>query len=241
MIDKGVVPWILGRSGTAAVLAIDSSDHTGNRARAQVTQAEDGPLARPEEWLCHWTRPRYGPWSDQDDADFWDELILGCQTADRSAFAALLRIVQQQTILATKPTQNGRPAVSFTAVPLSEFRQRRVFRKHKQRHDFEPWGIAILKSFAESLGGKPVTYVDEISKDASQEVATFLQPIGNTRGTIDWREEHEWRAPENVNLQSAPAGSVVVFVDSCSEQQRMQRMSPWPVIATPPPDMGNQT
>ncbi|WP_077027693.1 hypothetical protein [Fuerstiella marisgermanici] len=241
LIDKGAVRWILDRHGKEDALVTDDSDQTSDQPQAQFMHANDGPLVRPDEWLCHWTRPRYGPWSGQDDADFWDELILGCQTADRSAFAALLRIVQQQTILAAKPTQNARPTVSFTAVPLREFRRRRVFRKHKQRHDFEPWGIALHKSFVESLGGKPVTYVDEIPKDASQEIATFLQPIGNTAGTIDWREEREWRVPERVNLQAAPAGSVVVFVDTCLEQQRMQRVSSWPVITTPRPDMGNQT
>lgn len=197
-----------------------------------------GPLDKPADWLCHWTRPCFGPWTGQSEDEFLDELILGCATADRSAFAALLRIIEQKTIRAAGSIRGAAPTVSFTAVPLAEFRSHRVFRRHKHRYDFEPWGVAVHKSAVERWGGQPVTYVDTQSESDSQQKASraaakFLQPRTNASGTIDWSREREWRVCGDVHLADVSPHDVVVFVNDPREQSVLRELSPWPVLIVP--------
>jgi hypothetical protein len=116
---------------------------------------------------------------------------------------------------------------------LADFRNRRIFRKHKQRHDFEPWGVAIRKSDIKALGGQPVTYVDDLDERLSSADRTFLQPRCNVSRSIDWSTEQEWRVRGDVDLAKLPSDAVMIFVDSVGEQKNMQQLSPWQVIQTP--------
>ncbi|MEQ9408757.1 MAG: hypothetical protein RIK87_13560 [Fuerstiella sp.] len=256
LIAQGAVPWILKERCPEPVSDAnpinrppDSTPNTTPQADVLPQQwvTRSGPLAEPDMWLCHWTRPQFGPWRHQPEEDFLDELILGCPTADRSALAALLRILEQKTILASRSARNAAATVSLTAVPLAEFRRRRVFRQHKQRYDFEPWGIAIRRSVVETLGGRAVTYVDldsggnkidKATADTDSDTpspAAFLQRRTNAQGTIDWSEEREWRLIGDLNLASLGSHDVVVFVNSEEEEFAVQGNCVWPVIAVPQP------
>lgn len=228
VMKLGGVPWYL------------NSEHLGKQPVSQAdfsaianrdsTFPSDGPLESPAEWLCHWTRPSFGPWLDQPSDDFMDELILGCETADRSAVAALLRIMSQQKIIASVSTAGEPPTVSFTAVALADFRQRRIFRRHKQRFDFEPWGIAIRKSVLEAHEAEAVEY---LTADSPESSARFTQRQFDKNNQIDWSTEREWRLAGDLNLNDLPDDSVCVFVDSLQTMNQVQMHSRWRTMVVP--------
>ena len=230
LVAAGAIPWILEPLATPAQDESNSSNRT-------VT-LKHGPLTHPSEWLCHWTRPHRGPWSDQSENEYLDELLLRSELADRSALASLIRIVATQRIETTVLTLETK-AVSWTAVPLNEFRHRRIFRRHKQHFDFEPWGIAVRKEWLEQNGCRSVQYVVDQGQE-SRGNSWLHQPARSRNGKIDWREEKEWRSPNRVVLAAACPGDVVVFVDQLSQvPERLTELVQqhgWTIVAVPNPD-----
>jgi hypothetical protein len=123
--------------------------------------------------------------------------------------------------------------VAFTGVPLQEFRKRRVFRKHRHRFDFEPWGIAIRKNSLISRGVRPVIYGDdEVWESLNQEDRPFFQKA-TSGGATNNSEELEWRAIGDVHLSELSASDVCVFVDSTDAARLVSFHSPWEVIVVP--------
>lgn len=242
LVDQGAVPWMLERAD-GSITGIKDRRVFGSRAGpmdadysdSDRTLMADGPLQFPDEWLCHWTRPRQGPWAEQPEQEFLDELVLGCQTADRSAYAALLRIVQQRQIIATRSVRKAAKTVSFTAVPLGEFRNRRVYRKHKQRFDFEPWGIAVRKSALIKVSCRPVIYVErDTYNDMTQDGRLYLQPKSDEGHRIDWSQECEWRCSGDLDLSRFNPEDIFAFVDTHQEATGLSAVAPWPVVQLPP-------
>lgn len=243
LFDAGAVRWVLEQESQSTAAPTGRADagrtvpvrDTGSAA-VPSSQSPHGTslLASSEAWLCHWTRARPGPWSDQPVEDFWDELILGCRTADRSAFATLLKILEEEKICGSTAGQ-GRRCVSFTEVPLCEFRSRRIFRRHKRQYDFELYGIAVRRSVLTKLGARPVTYVENNSDSGSVNrlETSFLQPATNAGGTIDWTAEREWRLPGDLFLRECSADELAVFVADNDEKQRLRDRCAWPVVCVP--------
>ncbi len=109
------------------------------------------------EYLVHWTRRRDGPWPDQSDTDFIDDLLLSRESPSHSAFAALSRIVQQRRLIASAAGIRGESAVvSFSANSLHEVTQRRTFRAHRGRWDGEAYGLCVRREWLQARGAKPV-------------------------------------------------------------------------------------
>ncbi|MDG1895036.1 MAG: hypothetical protein P8J37_09015 [Fuerstiella sp.] len=239
LVSLGAVPWLLGRghAGAEVPRAADSDTASSRAGNPDLIRSSvsNGPLQVPEEWLCHWTRPRQGPWAEQVDEEVLDELILGCKSADRSAYAALLRMVEQCQITASQSVSNAAKTVSFTAVPPGEFRNRRVYRKHKLRFDFEPWGLAVRRSVLEKFGCRPVVYVDRDAYDAAApDERLFQQLKTDDRHRIDWSQEREWRYTGDLDLSRFTANDVVVFVDTYDEATALSAVAPWRVLELPP-------
>jgi len=227
LVDRGAVAWLVeGVADSRSQKSI--SHHPGANSDDCI-----GPLAAPEEWLCHWTRPCAGEWPGQSRTDYLDELILGCSTNDRSALASLLRIVSHAEILASH-VRRETYAVSFTEVPLQEFRSRRVYRRHRRRYDFESWGIAVRRDSLEKLGARPVQYGSPKSAESQHaEDDVWYHPETDQSGTIDWRVEREWRLPTSLNLNDLPPSSVCVFVNSPGERDVVRSACNWQVVVVP--------
>lgn len=226
----GAVPWFL-QNIAEPNSAFEAENDLTEVASGGLT-IDNGPLDCPDEWLYHWTRPVAGPWHDQSKDEYLDELILGCDTADRSAIAALMRLISQQVIKSSISEQNKPASVSFTAVPLSEFRRRRVFRGHRQRYDFEPWGIAIRKTALQRLGAEAVIYI-EGERDKSNIETKFTQPRFDTKKRIDWSEECEWRIEGDLNLNVFSIDDITLFVDRENEANILRKDARWPVVVVP--------
>ena len=234
-----VIPWLLKSSGEG----VSAENHQSRSVKddkpfdrsptTQHSMETSTPLSHPDDWLLHWTRSTIGPWPDQDEQEFNDELILGCHSSDRSALATLLRIVTEGRLWASSDAiRGGFRVVSFTEVPLHEFRTRRTYRKHRRRYDFEPWGIAIRRDILVSVGARPVDYGDEESWHTTTEPARpFFQNIGAGDGWT--KDEREWRIAGHVRLHQLPASAVVVFVDSEESRLIVQKQTEWQVIVVP--------
>lgn len=218
--ENGAVPWLLNSDPTSA----------GDPPGAPVT----APLDRPpfDDYLVHWTRPPAGPWPDESEEAYLDRLILGTDCSNRTAFAALCRIVRSGRLIASGHLiRDATPVVCFTQVPLSEFADRRVFRPHLHRWDFEPYGVAIRRNRLEDLGVRRVIYGSEAdyqSLDSAER--PFFQKADSGD---DWRAEQEWRHPGTLELTSFEAQDAFVFVPTADEAAVVSRLSAWPVVVVP--------
>lgn len=190
-------------------------------------------------FLTHCTRARNGPWPDQSKNGYLESLI-GIQDAQVSPMDTLIRILSQQRILATDHLKRGKhQSVSFSSVPLLHLLSRRRFRPHLGRWDWEPYGICILASTLEKLGGRPVNYgPSEIWTQLPEEERPFFQAIADSRSTSvsngqqhSWEEEREWRVTSDVRLASIPFTDAFVFVPTKDEAIYLQRFSRFPILS----------
>ena len=231
-----IVPWILKSDATETESIAITTDSIATDDRMSVSDSTtriSTPLTQPDEWLLHWTRSTVGPWPDQDEQEFDDELILGCHSSDRSALATVLRIVNEGKLWASSEAiRGGHRVVSFTEVPLHEFRKRRTYRRHRRRYDFEPWGIAIRRDVLTCAGARPVIYGDEETwHQILDQDQPFFQNIGTGEGWT--QDEREWRIRDHVQLKELPPSAVIVFVDSDSARRIVQKQTDWQVVVVP--------
>jgi hypothetical protein len=166
-------------------------------------------------------------------------LILARPEANHAALDALKRILQKQRLVATARTiRGGTPVVSFTAVPLAELRRLRVFRPHRGRWDFEPYGICIRRDWLEQREARPVRYGDDrLWNRLAPAERPFFQlrqtRRSSARATIDWSVEDEWRVVGDVGLESIPRDAALVFVPTEGEADQVAPICRWPVTVVP--------
>jgi hypothetical protein len=250
LLDAGAVGWVV-----PATLNIEARAHTvppklfPAPVSANVTNLMAMPPEKNWEYLTHWTRRCDGAWPGQQEEEYLDDLILQRDRADRSALAVLRRIVSSQRLLASSyAIRGGTAVVCFTAVPLAELQRRRVFRAHRARWDFEPYGICIRRDWLDRQGARAVHYGnDELWTALPAEEQPFFQ-ARQSRGKgspIDWTAEEEWRHVGDVLLDQVPADAAFVFVPTSAEAERIAEESPWPIMvvgdvedAPPPAQIG---
>lgn len=198
---------------------------------------------RGEATLIHCTRGRQGRWPDQSRNEFLAELLLHPEAYDDSPVGALTRILAQGRLLATAAgIRGGYPMISFTALPWEEVIRRRVFRPHRQRWDFEPYGLCFRRDALKARGARPVRYGDERAWERmAEEARPYFQRRwtrqrkrkGRGQGstdTMDWSNEHEWRLFGDLILDSVSPDDLVIFVPSAPEAKKLVPVSHWPVV-----------
>ena len=194
------------------------------------------PTAPPcDNYLVHWTRRRDGPWPGETDEEYLDQLILGVETKDRSAFATLCRIVSDQRIVASSHLiRGGHEVVCFSDITLEQLAGRRVYRKHLRRWDYEPYGVAVRRDVLEKHGALPVIYGgDEDFEHLGPGDKPFFQMRSTGDGETQWTEESEWRIKGSVLLRDQPPGDAFVFVPSEAEAAALSQFCSWPVVVVP--------
>ncbi len=182
------------------------------------------------DWLVHCTRECAGRWPGQSQDEYLDDLILGRRSADHSVQSTLRRILVERRLRAvSRPVRGFPPAVSFSASPLKDLVTSRVFRAHRGRWDFEPYGLAISRNWLAARGARPVVYrrpADLLGDDP------FEQPTespGRHR-RLDWASEKEWRHPGDVDLSLLPPDGGLVLVNHDSDLDSVAGISRWPVV-----------
>lgn len=240
-LPDGWVPWLVQPFLCDTTDAVEDTDTVPASAPEFVSSTsqriscpDSNPVSNPSEWLLHWTRPARGPWPGETRTDFLDSLILGCEAADRSALATLLKIIADGSLRASSEgIRGGHAVVSFTQVPLIDFRARRVFRKHRRRFDFEPWGLAVRRDVLESAGVRQVIYGDDQEwSNLPPEQRPFFQKA-TSGGSTDNLAEQEWRVVSDVDLKLLPPESVCVFADTTEAATLISRHCVWPVVVVP--------
>jgi len=229
LMGQGAIGWYLLSSDSGDSIRLLNAD-TKSKAKQPIHSLAE--LSSSDQFLTHCTRGTHGRWPDQTESDFLNELILGKVSRDRSALAALTRIVGQRRILATgEAIRTGTPVVSLTSVALTELRSLRQFRSHRGRWDFEPYGIAIDHDFLVKHGARPAIYGDEHVWDSlPAEDQPYFQRVGDEENSIDWRVEKEFRVLGDIELDSVPHDKAVVFVPNQAEAEHLAGISQWPIV-----------
>lgn len=112
--------------------------------------------------LLHSVRRCDGPWPGQDRGEYLDELLDERPERDRSALATLRRIVDERRVRASsRGIRGGSAMVCWAALTWDELKERRVWRRHRRRWDFEGYGLAVDRRRLMELGARPVVYGDE--------------------------------------------------------------------------------
>jgi hypothetical protein len=186
-----------------------------------------------DEYLTHCTRAARGPWPDESLDNHLDQLILGGRESDHSALATLTRIVRRQRLVASADTIRGaQPVVCFTAVPLAELPRQRIFRPHRGRWDFEPYGISVRRDWLQRHGARPVRYGDTSLWDRlpNGERPFFQCRYAGTDHTIDWSAEREWRHVGDLDLSRLPGDAAWLVVPTREAARVLSRFSRWPIV-----------
>lgn len=225
LVDAGAFSWIL--------LPPDESKEPSTRVRTQQHIQASPPF---DDYLIHWTRRRDGPWPGETEDEYLDQLILGVESKDRSAFATLCKIVDDQRIGASSHLiRGGHEVVCFSDITLEQLATRRVYRKHLRRWDYEPYGVAVRREFLEKKGARPVIYGgDEDFETLPAEDQPYFQRRSTSDGETRWTEESEWRTSRSVLLRKKRQRDVFAFVPTEAEAIALSQFCRWPVVVVPP-------
>lgn len=185
----------------------------------------------PDGWLIHWTRACHGPWPGENESDYYADLAASTDSYCRSAFTTIRRVLTERRLRGSAwRIGSGVPMVAFTELPPLESLKLMRWRSRWSRWSFESYGIAIAKDTAETLGSRPVRYVDEIEWKS---IADDDKPFTHRRGKQDdvWLAEREWRCEGGVDLSSIPPEQLRVIVRHASERAVVQSICDHQVIA----------
>ncbi|MGI9496703.1 MAG: hypothetical protein ACR2NK_11655 [Mariniblastus sp.] len=240
LINQGAIPWWLYQERQLKRDPQPSQqDSLGcpskeSKSLSQTAPAKTQPNRRAadRQYLIHWTRQSTGPWPDQSYREFLDDLIFHSPSRGEGGFSTLKRILAQHTIRGTNTLTKGSEKVTcLTAVPLSQYANRRIFRSHLSRWDFEHYGIAIDCEFLKKLGARQVFYGTQQNWNRLEsQDRPFFQLKNSTNGNIDWRAEREWRLRGDLDLDKVPSQLAFVFVKTKQERVALQTQSQWPVV-----------
>jgi hypothetical protein len=184
------------------------------------------------DFLFHWTRATYVPWPGESREERWDRLLLG--TGDSTALGTLRRILTSGVLRASRVIRGGPSAVCFSAMDLNEWPQRRCYRPHRGRYDFELYGLAVRKQRLLELGALPVTYGwPPLEKVLSGPTLAYVQKLRaagpESKWLLDWSIEGEWRLVGDLPLNRLLPSDAFCFVATRAEAEQIASDSPWPV------------
>jgi len=150
-------------------------------------------------YLSHWTVTFNGSWPGEDQFDFYCAIMDSREYYPRSALKSLERILKQKKIFGTvKYSRRGRSFVSFTALPPARATELMRWHPRKQRHTFEPYGIAIDTCEAHKIGIKKAIYGDQNTyRNLPEKDKPLFQAVGNK---ADWSKEKEFRIIGDLDL-----------------------------------------
>jgi hypothetical protein len=172
------------------------------------------------EYLIHWTRASNGPWPDERMLDFYRD-VMTAGHYPRTACDTLCRILRMRRLVGSPRHMPAKtPVVSFTGlcaracIPLMKWRAR------YGEMSFEPYGIAILRSWADKIGIQPVIYHDNPGRPPSGVEVWRTQSRG---ARTDWRQEDEHRCRGDLNLSEVPSDQMMAFCLTPAESSRIEK------------------
>lgn len=239
LLEKGASGWWLydSKSGPGSSNPVESqaaavADLKPPTAHLKEPVILDLDEIASDQFVLHWTRRRVGPWPDQTQTDFLDDLIFRNSRRHHGQLSALCRILASRKILGSSNlTRDPRSVVCFSDIPLEQLKERRVFRSHLSRWDFEPYGLAIDRDLLRDLGARPVIYGDNSTWDSlSLPDRPFFQSQRSASEKIDWKLENEWRIVGDLRLELIPYDQALVFVATEAEANTIGDLCHWPIV-----------
>ncbi len=260
LLHAGAIGWYLyDNTDNPRMDDVHGSGESGeSRSRVSIDQRETKndhwgqpdnalPLAFPPNWppapirldefpesefLLHWTRRRTGPWPDQSEAEFLDDLIFRSQRRRHGELESLIRITACGRILGScRLTRDQRPVVCFSNRRISELRSLKIFRSHLNRWDFLPYGVAVQRAWLAARGCRPVIYGNDATwHSLPPEDQVFFQQAKSSGGSIDWTLEQEWRLPGDLDLSRIPLHQVALFVPDHTMAEKLCPFSRWQIV-----------
>jgi len=171
------------------------------------------PALRGQPWpyVTHWTRAAAGKWPGEHAAAYYRDIVNSRNGYTRSALETLNRILGERRLRATnRHIRGGYSVVSFTALLPREAIKLMRWRSRYVQWSFEPYGIAIDRKVALSIGIQPVIYGEPSEySELSELERPFFQNRGMRAG--DWAAEHEWRHSGDLNLALIPRHKIGVI------------------------------
>lgn len=240
-LDRGAVGWYVRTKNQTPFPELSCRRSVGSK-RIAVGQLCAGIPAvwsednQADEWtfLTHCTRGRLGPLPEESESQYRQRAWLEGEQTESHPLVTLSRICTDRKLKGTsRITRTAKRAVSFSAVPLLSLLERRRFRGHLGRWDWEPYGLLIRRAELEKLGARPVIYATEGTYDAlDSDHQPFFQPCGrrNQPSNDPWSEEREWRLLGDLDMTRLPPDSISLFVSSEVEAQQMARRFAWPIF-----------
>jgi|CXWL01.1.fsa_nt_gi hypothetical protein len=185
----------------------------------------------PKQTLVHWTRSCHGPWPGEREADFYGDWIRSGGELCHAGFHTLRRIITEQRIRASDwRIGAGEPIVALTELSPSESLPLMRWRPRWGRWSFEPYGIAIDRTWVEQHAFRPVRYVTESEwRGLSTAEKPFCHRGG--RGAAIWPAEREWRHAGDVDLATVPVSAVTVIVRDPEEIESLDLPAGWTVLS----------
>jgi hypothetical protein len=189
----------------------DLKPRTSKRAPGAVSMQTLQDVAW-KDYLYHYTRACPGPWPGQSYRDYLLSLLVNNPPAGHGALDTLIRILSEGRIRAGSRIVRGDQAVvCWSAKSPLELESIRRWNPALLRWTFEPYGIAVKRSYLKQCGAKPSIYGknDVYRRLKSSERYRFQR---HEPPHCLWKHEREWRLPDDFQLNEAAIDKAFIFV-----------------------------
>ena len=196
---------------------------TGHRCRTNIDRSrlENRIDDYLQNYLIHWTKASNTAWPGESMYDYYHAIVNSGAVYPRGGLQTLIKILTDQKLLASsRHYRKAYPAAAFSTLLPSEAVDLMKWRARYHEMTIEPYGIAIHKDYAETLGIKKVFYGNaEMLEYLEEENRPYFQNIG-TRGY--WMPEKEYRRIGDIDLAFVPSDRLAVIVWKPDEIEKVR-------------------
>lgn len=198
---------------------------TEHRCRISVdlSQIDNRIDSHFQDYIIHWTKASNSAWPDETLYDYYHAIINSASAYPRSGLSTLLRILTDCRLLpSSRHYRKEYPAAAFSSLLPSEAVALMKWRARYREMTIEPYGIAIHKEYADTLGIRKVFYGNpEMFGYLEDKDKPYFQSIG-TKGF--WMPEKEYRHIGVIDLSFVPADRMAVIVGKPDEIEKVQQI-----------------
>ncbi|UCD95423.1 MAG: hypothetical protein JSU69_05070, partial [Candidatus Zixiibacteriota bacterium] len=176
-----------------------------------------------EGCVIHWTKACNEAWPGETMYDYYRDIFGSTSRYPRSGLDTLIMMLSEGRMRASsKHYRKGLSAVAFSSLKPSEAVRLMKWRARYREMTFEPYGVAIRKSYGEITGIRKVFYGNpDMYRYLDEDDRPYFQSVG-LKGY--WMPEREYRHVGDINLNLIPEESIVVIVWKKDEIAEVQRL-----------------
>ncbi len=181
-------------------------------------------------YLIHWTRSSNSYWPGETAYQYYESIIKSAQSYSHGALATVQNILRTGKIFGSeRHMRKGNRVVSFSDLPPCEALNLMKYRARYREMSFEPYGIAIDKEYAESIGIKRVIYGESCEYE---KLAGDKKPFFQSQGKIgNWSPEQEFRHLGDLSIRAIPSEHIRVIVLYKEEIELIQNFTDYKIVS----------